>query len=139
MKEMNLKKYFTAIKKNDVDTIRIESEKIDAAIAAAEGRAKVRKLTPKDIYNAISEVEDRLNIPKKYLEGIKVVVDVNADTFPNAYKYIPESTYFEAVFRSGSWKLTDVYRYKTAGKTCGYNVSLTDDAKAAIISRLERF
>ena len=139
MKEINLKKYFTAIEKKDSDLIRIESEKINAAIAAAEGKAKVRKLTPKDVYNAISEIEDRLNIPKKSMEGIKVVVDVNANTFPNAYKYIPESTYFESVFKSGSWKLTDVYRYKTAGKTCGYNVSLTDNAKTAIISRLERF
>ena len=139
MKEINLKKYFTAIKKNDIDGIRTESEKINAAIAAAEGKAKVRTITAKDIYDAIMEVESRLDIPKKSLEGIFIMVDVNAQNFPKAYKYIPVSTWFEAIFRSGSWKLSRVYRFATSGENREFYVNLTDDAKKAIISRMERF
>ena len=75
MKEINLKKFFAAMKKKDADAVRIESEKIDAAIAAAEGKAKVRTITAKDIYNAITEVESRLDIPKKSLEGIFIIAD----------------------------------------------------------------
>ena len=139
MKEINLKKYFTAIKKNDIDGIRTESEKINAAIAAAEGKAKVRTITAKDIYDAIMEVESRLGIPKKSMDGVFIMVDVNAQNFPKAYKYIPVSTWFEAVFRSGSWKLSRIYRSATSSENRGFYVNLTDDAKKAIITRMERF
>lgn len=115
------------------------AEKLTAAIKAAEGRATARCITPAMISNALEAVEKRLGIMKKRMEGVKVEIDCNAQDFPKAYKYTPESTFFEATYRGGSWRITDIYRYRTRRASAGYSVTLTDTAKAAIIEAHERW
>ena len=110
---------------------------IEDMIHDVEGnRVKERKLTYKDMIYAVDQVEKRLNLPKKYLNGIQVNVDIYAARFPNCYKGTPQSTQFMMIYKSGKWKIDNIYR-----ADCGYNpdkkfiVKLTEDAKQEIINR----
>lgn len=108
----------------------------EKAIKEAEGKARERTICASDIYMALEEVEENLSIPKKYMSGISVEADLNAQSFANAYKYKPMSTHFTAEYKNGSWRLTDICR-----DVCRPNprirLSLTEDAKAALIKRFE--
>lgn len=114
-------------------------EKIEKMIKAAEGRATTRLLTWKDIQQAIQNVEIHLGIAKKDLVGVYVDVDVNAQDFPNAYKYTPHSTQFTMVRKKSGWDLVSVERYTTRRPNSRYIVELTEEAKAAIIRKMSCF
>ena len=114
-------------------------EKIEEMIKAAEGRATVRLLSYQSIIKSLSEIERTLGIKKKYMDGIKADVDVSAQNFPRAYKYTPESTHFKAVKKSNGWDLQSVYRARTRRENHRYHLELTEEAKAAIISRMQEF
>ena len=114
-------------------------ERIESALEEVQKRVKVRRLDYADIYNALETIQKTLGIPKKYLEDVKVTIDVNAQEFPNAYKGIPESTIFRARFASGSWRITHVFRAKCRRPNQGAHVELTEAAKMKIIERMECF
>lgn len=120
------------IKTNDATTV----EKLDAAIKAAEGRATARTITGRGIIDALQTVTDKLDITKKALNGVSVSVDIHAQKFPSAYRYTPESTFFDAVFKSGSWRVTRIYREATRNSWYNtYHVNLTPDAEKALLGR----
>lgn len=105
------------------------------AIEEAQKRCTARTIDAYTVCHSLAEIEQRLDLPKRALEGISVTVDAKAQDFPKAYKYTPESTVFSAVYKSGSWKITEVTREKTARLFQGTRVTLTDEAKAEVIAR----
>lgn len=111
--------------------------KIDDIIKAAEGRATARTITAADI---IKECDAQLiklyglGASLKSLTGTKICIDINAQKFPSAYKYTPDSTHFEAVFDGRAWRLYDVYRY-----TCTPNrgsIQLPENAQKMILANI---
>ena len=102
-------------------------------IARAEGRATVRRLDVDDIMDALDSVPRC--VLKKHLPGCEVHCDPNAQSFPNAYHYRPDSTHFSAVYRPSGWYLARVYR-DTCTSSRGRLV-LTGGAKADIIAAAE--
>lgn len=110
-----------------------------AMLAPVQSRATARTITPADMVHALETVEKRLNIPKKALEGCRVYVDVNAQAFALAYKYIEDSTHFAAVYMRDGWRVTSVSREKCGSPLQRYELRLTDAAKAAIIDRYTTF
>ena len=110
------------------------AEKLNSAIAEAEGRASVRKINARDLIDDLIEVNDYLGLTKKVMKGTTVRVDHNAQSFPNAYKYVPESTIFCAEFTSG-WFITDIFRGTC--KTRKYDLKLSDTAKEAYLKNAE--
>lgn len=113
--------------------------KIKQAIDAVQHRCTARTITADDVFDAISEIEKRLGIAKKAMEDCVFCVDANAQNFPNAYKYVPESTWIRVEFRKSKWRLTNIYREKTASAVSGFRAELTDDAKNALIKKHERW
>lgn len=114
---------------------RAAAEPILAAIAAAEGRASVRQITPRTIVECVQEIEERLHISKRAMAGTFAVVDYHAQKFPSAYRYVPESTHFTVEFNGKSWYLTAVAR--DTCRTVKYHVTLSEAAKAALIANAE--
>lgn len=105
-----------------------------AIIDRAEGHAKARCMTVADIMHAIDGVPGV--IKKKHLPGCQIVAyDPSAQTFPGAYKYVPESTQCNLVCRPSGWYLTAIGR-DTCTSSRG-RLILTDDAKADIIAAAE--
>lgn len=111
--------------------------KLNEAIKEAEGRATARVITAGGVLRMLERVEDYLDIPKKYLDGVEVEADINAQHFPSAYKYIPESTQFKAVYKRGAWRITAVYRAQVKGPTMAAAIKLTEEAREAIIKRAQ--
>lgn len=136
---------------NDYDKARIaraeaaEAEKraaydaalqpLAAAIAEAEKRARVRLIDAGDVIEALQEIEDALSIPKKALVGIEASVDPNAQHIAKAYKGRPESTQFSAVYKSGGWRVVNIWRGDCRLPCNRYEIKHTDESRAAIIKR----
>lgn len=114
-------------------------EKIEAAIREVEGRATARTVTYGEIAIAIAELEKTLNICKKDMMGIIADIDYHAQNFPNAYKYTPESTHIKITRKNSAWDLVRVYRDTTRREGHRYHLTLTEDAKKAIIKSKEIF
>lgn len=108
--------------------------KIEAAIKTAEGKATVRRISFADIVTALSDYQKRLNISKRALEGVIVHIDVNAQKFPNAYKFTPESTQFSAVMLKGKWRIYNICRAKCTDVR--FYSHFTAENKTAIIEKL---
>ena len=112
-------------------------ERINEAIKQAEGRAKERKIRYENIDHAIFVIEKKLDIPKVAMLGIVVDIDYNAQKFPNAYNYTPESTHAVIKKTASGWNLIDVHR--GICRTRKYVVTLTEVAKQALVERCVRF
>lgn len=112
------------------------SKPLTEAIKQAQGRAQTRTITAGDIYDELMSYELRLHIPKKYMAGIRVTIDHNAQKFPNAYKYTPESTYFTAEHNGKEWIVTDIGR--GVCKATKGSAFLPDEAKKAIIESMAK-
>lgn len=112
-------------------------EKIEQAIKEAEGKATARTIDYTHIEHFIKRIEKRLNIPKKSMRGIVATVDYWADNFPSAYSYTPYSTHFTIEKVSTGWALVDVSRKATRRATQECILSLTEEAKEAIIASYE--
>ena len=112
------------------------AEPLTAAIKAAEGRAKVRTITAADICADLLEIEAKYGITQKAMNGIIAGVDHNAQNFPAAYKYRPESTFFRAEYHAGSWRVVDIWRDTTCRAGHKISVKLTPEAQAAIIDKM---
>ena len=121
------------------ETVENVNVRAAAMLAAVQSRATARTITPADMVNALDAVEKRLGISKKALDGCRVDIDINAQTFPCSYKYAAESTQFSAVYMRGGWRVTSVNREKCRAPDMRYRVNLTGTAKAAIIDRCTMF
>ena len=103
-----------------INTIRINvnnTDKINAAIAAAEGRAKARCITADDIHSMINEIETSLikRMYKKDWAGLEFSIDPHAQSFPGAYKGTPESTQFTMLRTASGWFVTNIRRRTCQG------------------------
>ena len=108
---------------------------IEAAIKEAEGRATARCIVANDLFDYASSIEKKLGISKKALNGCRFCVDPNAQNFPNAYKYTPESTQADLEYASGKWYLANVRRDRCSRDGHEVESYLTDEAKAALIKK----
>lgn len=113
-------------------------EKIKNTIKEVEGRASARLVDYKNIKEAIEEIENSIPVAKKYMVGVKVHLDVNAQEFPKAYRYIPESTHVVIERAKSGWKLIDVHRGTCGGAHDTYDITLTDNCKKEILRYYER-
>ena len=108
--------------------------RVNTALDYAQRRCTARTINAYDIYKSLTEVEEKMDgVPAKDLEGTVVWIDPNAQHFPSAYRYIPESTHFYAAFHRGSWWLVYVYRDNCKAPTKKHRLELSETAKDALI------
>ncbi|MBQ2049732.1 MAG: hypothetical protein II493_04905 [Spirochaetales bacterium] len=108
---------------------------INTAIKQVEGRATARLITAEKVISEILKLEQRMDITKKAMEGTSAVLDLNAQDFPNAYKYTPESTQVDLLFKSGSWRIVAIYRGTCHRSGHKWGLKLSDTAKSAILDK----
>ena len=94
--------------------INVKNEKkIHAAIEKAEGgRVSARTIDYADIQHAVKKIETRLHtlLRKSDWTGLQFTVDPNAQSFPGAYRGLPESTQFRLLRGSSAWFVTIIGR-----------------------------
>lgn len=113
-------------------------EKIEAALAEAQKRARVRLLDYADMVRILTNVEGIIYVPKKALAGTVVYYD-GAQKMPNAYKGIPESTHFKAEHNGREWKIVKIWRGECPNRSDNIKTVLSEAAKEAIIKRKTYF
>lgn len=111
-------------------------DKLDAAIRSAEGRATARTITADIIIRTAERITRYLSIPKKHMIGIVADVDYNAQDFPRAYKYTPESTRFLMEYTASGWAVYAIDRNTTRRASQAVIFTFTEEAKAEILSRI---
>ena len=114
------------IKESNRDKLQKELERI-------QKRTTARNISVDDLFSIIKEIESNLGIAKNKMVGIVADVDYNAQDFPRAYKYTPESTQITIQKVTSGWALTNIERYRCRTPKSKYILRLTDDAKKAII------
>lgn len=110
---------------------------LSADLDALQKRCTARTIDTDDIIKSLSRYMEALRISKTAAAGIKLTVDPNAQNFPSAYRYIPESTIFDAEYTAKGWVVSSIRRGTTHRAAGMYHATLTDNAKAAILERLE--
>lgn len=110
-------------------------DRIEKELAYIQRSCVARTITYADIERALNDVEKRIGVPRCKLDGTEVVVDVNGDNFPSAYKYTPYSTVFRAVNKSGKWVLLDVYRAPSHRFNQRVKCTLSDTTKKSVLER----
>lgn len=113
------------------------AEKIQRAIDEAEGKARERKVTAKQLIACAEKMDKKLSIAPAHLKGVTARVDINAQDFPNAYKYIPESTVATFEHTGRAWALIDVKRDRTDIASKAIRFNLTEEAREWIVKRFE--
>lgn len=99
-------------------------------------KCSARCVTAENIIEALCDICANLGISKASMNGIKAVVNLEAQHFARAYKYTPESTWFTATYKRGQWEITGIYR--DVCTTSKGSLTLTEEAEKAIISRATR-
>jgi hypothetical protein len=117
--------------------VKNASAKLQTVLDEVQKRTTARNISVMDICEAIYKIDQRISIPKKYKKGVWFWYDCNAQTFPGAYKYTPESTAFKATFNGSEWIIEAVFRAVCTNKTC--KVELTEEAKEKLISEITYF
>ena len=121
----------------NIPVIEKNYDKIKEELDKVQKRTTARNISLQTILNDIEVIERKLRISKKNMVGIIVGVDHNAQDFPRAYKYVPESTQYALERKTSTWNITNICRDKTG--TIPFHMYLTDDAKKAIIKTYEYF
>lgn len=113
---------------------------IQKEIDIVQKRTKVRTISAADVLHAADYIYKYFGISKNAMIGIRVTVNAHAQKFAKAYKYNPESTLFDVLFKNGYTVLADVYRGTCTNTeyTIGY-ADLPAVAKEAILRKYERF
>lgn len=114
-------------------------EKLQAVLDGVQRRTTARNISVDDIIASLKEVEEELSIPKKSMEGIRVIIDRHAQRFPNAYRFTPESTQFMASYKNGSWRVYDISRYNVHSPSYRIQVLHTEASKEALLKRFENW
>jgi hypothetical protein len=109
--------------------------KLEEMFKKANGKCRERILTYSNVERSLNKIENHLGINKKDLIDIVVIVDPNAQDFPNAYKYTPYSIYYRAKRKPSGWDVEPFGKYRTARASRMAEITLTDRAKEAIIEK----
>lgn len=113
---------------------------VTSALDAVQARCTARTITAQDIVRVIEEIEERLNLISTKTDSIGTVaeVDVNAQDFPNAYKYTPESTLITLERKSSGWVLKYIERNRCKSRANHIILTLTEATKAHMAERVSR-
>lgn len=104
--------------------------------------AKVRNADHQSVKAIVWQIEKKLQekgLPKKLWEGLSFFGDINAQSFPNAYKWTPESTQFKLQRFASGWFMVDAQRMHCKERMVTMACALNDEQKQAVISNFYKF
>ena len=104
--------------------------------------AKVRNASYQSVVAIVWQIEKKLEekgLPKKYWTGLSFWGDINAQKFPNAYKWSPDSTQFRIERFASGWFITRVGRMHCSEKKVTLASALNDEQKQAIVENFKKF
>lgn len=86
---------------------------LDDTLKEVQKRCSTRTIDIDDIKSIIQEIEKNLEsrrLPKSSWDGIVVYCNPYQEQYPNAYKYIPNGTFFNLTYHSNAWRILSIDR-----------------------------
>jgi len=119
-------------------------EKVNLALAAANGKATTRTATFEDVQDYVAKIEKRLTalgLPKNLWQGLRFSVQPGAGKVPGCYyrKGIPNATSFELERGAKHWFLTNTSRDIMRGTRILIQTWYTQAQRDAIIDGARMF
>lgn len=114
-------------------------QKLEQALTQANGKCKERLVHAEDVYKAVDRILEKFNIPKSRMEGLKVRVDLNAQSKARAYKHAMYSTFFTVEFSKTDAYLVDCERDYTEERFPFRVINFPDSAKESICEKYNKF
>lgn len=108
------------------------AEKLNTELEIVQKRSRVRTISGSEVVEILSDVTQKLQIPKSRMKNIEVFYS-GAEHFPSSYKYIPESTHFKAVHNGRYWVVTNISRRPCPNRLNNIRLIMPDDARKAIL------
>lgn len=122
-----------------IKIIENNREKLENALAPANGKARERLAHFEDLEKAIGDIEREFDIPKCRMDGLRVHVDLYSQSVPRAYKYSMVSTQFTIEYGKNAVYLVDCERERV-DEHFRYRVEVfPDGVKEAILEKYEKF
>lgn len=114
------------------------TEKLSAAIKEAEYRVSARTITADEIQKEVKLIESKLSLilAKKDWVGVVLHIDLNAQSFPSAYRGAPESTQFRLERFSSGWFVTGLGRHRCQGSRKN-ELTLTESQKEKLAEYIQ--
>lgn len=112
--------------------------KLESELRAVQKKSRVRTITAEKMLSALACLERNLGVPRRYLDGLRVRIDCNAQDYAKAYNGIPYSTQFEAEYHNG-WKITSIERCeaKRNGRKHKYDIlAISNEAREKIVENV---
>ena len=112
--------------------------KLENELKIVQKGARVRTITAEKMLSALACLERNLGVPRRYLDGLRVRIDCNAQDYAKAYNGIPYSTQFEAEYHNG-WKITSIERCeaKRNGRKHKYDIlAISNEAREKIVENV---
>ena len=114
-------------------------EKLENALAQANGKAQERLAHFEDLGKAIEDIERKFDIPKCRMDGLRIRVDLNCQSVPFAYEHKMLSTQFTLEYGKNAVYLVDCERERV-DEHFRYRVEVfPDGVKDAILAKYEKF
>ena len=112
--------------------------KLNSELRTVQKGARVRTITAEKMLSALACLERNLGVPRRYLNGLRVRIDYNAQDYAKAYNGTPYSTQFEAEYHNG-WKITSIERCeaKRNGRKHKYDIlAISNEARKKIVENV---
>lgn len=112
--------------------------KLNGELRTIQKGARVRTITAEKMLSALACLERNLGVSRRYLDGLRVRIDCNAQDYAKAYNGIPYSTQFEAEYHNG-WKITSIERCeaKRNGRKHKYDIlAISNEAREKIVENV---
>lgn len=118
-------------------------QKITAILNNVQKNCTARTVTIEQVFKATERMEEyreKHGIAKKNMEGVTVEVNLHKERYPKAYKYTPEGTVFEMLYKNGKWRLLYCYRGNCDGsENKRYTVNLLYRARKDVLDHASVF
>ena len=103
-------------------------QRIEKILYELQKRCTARIISAQEIIDACERLDKFIYArSKKDLKGITALIDLNAQSFAKAYKYVPYSTQFEVEHMGSYWRLNWIKR-DPVHYTRTTHITLTDKA-----------
>lgn len=114
-------------------------QKLEEALAQANGKSRERLVHAEDLQKAVNRIREKFDIPKCKMEGLKVRVDLNAQSKPRAYKHAMYSTFLTIEFSKTDAYLVDSERDYTEERFPFRVINFPDSVREAICEKFNKF
>lgn len=116
-------------------------KKLEELLNISQEHCTARILEVEDIKKLIEKIENKLNdlgLQKTYRNDLKVYCNPFKEEFAQNYKYTPNGTNIDFIYKNNNWRVLNAYRSNCNGNNNkALEFIFTDDQKEKILDNIK--